>query len=120
MSAYKKNYSRINWSVMAKRSVQIGNGRGIFFTPAPGSKQSTLTSPRIVSDYAPYECPVTGKIIEGRAAHEENLKRTNCRLLEPGEKEDNIKRHAREVAAEDKRRDAAIDGIVDKVAVEYF
>lgn len=44
-----------------------------------------ISAPRIVSDYEGYQCPVTDKWIEGRAAHEENLKRTGSRILEPGE-----------------------------------
>ena len=111
MSAYKENLALIDWS---KKSARVRNQRH------DRSLRSDLARPQIVRDYESYKCPVTGKIIEGRAAHEENLKRMNCRLLEPGEKEDNIKRHAREDAAEDERRDEAIDGMVDTVAAEYF
>jgi len=46
----------------------------------------------VVSDYSGYECPVTGKWIEGRAAHRENLKQTGCRLLEKGEAEQSHRR----------------------------
>lgn len=45
----------------------------------------------ISSDYKGYSCPVTGKWVEGRAAHRENLKRTGCRLLEKGESRDAAK-----------------------------
>lgn len=44
-----------------------------------------VSAPRIVADYAGYECPVSGAWIEGRKAHRENLARTGCRVLEPGE-----------------------------------
>ena len=64
----------------------------------------------ISSDYEGYECPVTGKWVEGRKAHRDNLKRTGCRLLEPGEKED-VQKNGK------KRREAAIDKAVDR-AVE--
>lgn len=47
--------------------------------------EKQLAAPRVLGDYAGYECPVTGRWIEGRAAHKENLARTGCRLLEPGE-----------------------------------
>lgn len=47
--------------------------------------QRILEAPRVVTDLAGYECPVTGAWIEGRRQHEENLKRTGSRLLEPGE-----------------------------------
>lgn len=46
-----------------------------------------LSSPAVRGDYAGYSCPVTGKWIEGRRAHEENLARQGCRVLEPGEVE---------------------------------
>lgn len=46
-----------------------------------------LSRPRIVTDYPGYNCPVTDRWIEGRAAHQENLKVTGSRILEPGEKE---------------------------------
>lgn len=38
-------------------------------------------------DLPSYECPITGKRVEGRRQHEENLKRHGCRLIEPGETE---------------------------------
>lgn len=44
-----------------------------------------LDAPNIAPDYEDYSCPVTGKAISGKRAHEENLKRLGCRLLEPGE-----------------------------------
>lgn len=46
-----------------------------------------ISAPAVQGDYPPYECPITGKSVEGRRAHLENLKRHNCRLLEPGERE---------------------------------
>lgn len=55
-----------------------------------------ICAPAVRGDYPPYECPVTGKIIEGRAAHEENLRRTGCRLLEPGEVENTKRRRTDE------------------------
>lgn len=44
-----------------------------------------IVAPAVRGDYAGYECPVTGKWIEGRKAHKENLARHGCRVLEPGE-----------------------------------
>lgn len=44
-----------------------------------------IASPRVVSDYAAYESPMRSGMIEGRAAHREDLKRNNCRVMEPGE-----------------------------------
>jgi len=59
----------------------------------------------VASDYEGYQCPVTDKWIEGRYAHKENLKRTGCRLLEPGESRDAPKRMADE-------RNASMDRIL--------
>lgn len=44
-----------------------------------------LSAPRVLGDYPGYECPITGKWVEGRAAHRENLAKHGCRILEPGE-----------------------------------
>lgn len=46
----------------------------------------------VTGDYPGYDCPVTGKWIDGKREHEENLKRHGCRLIEKGEKDAMIKR----------------------------
>ena len=51
-----------------------------------------ISRPMIAVDYPGYESPATGKWIEGKKAHEAELKATGCRLLEPGEKKDLEKR----------------------------
>ncbi|MBF0157489.1 MAG: hypothetical protein HQL57_09930 [Magnetococcales bacterium] len=51
-----------------------------------------VLAPAVRSDYAPYDCPITGQVIEGRRAHRENLARHGCRLLEAGESRDCGKR----------------------------
>jgi hypothetical protein len=73
---------RMVWRPGMDDFVQVEYGRAV--RPATG--------PILLGDYSPYDCPVTGKIIEGRHAHEENLKRQGCRLLEPGESRDYLKR----------------------------
>lgn len=60
-------------------------------------------------DYG-YTCPVTGKEIIGKAAHEDNLKRHGCHVLETGEKEAAVRR--REEA--DARLDREIEQTVEK------
>ena len=68
-----------------------------------------LCAPSIVTDYAGYSCPVTGKWIEGRRAHEENLKRQGCRVLETGET-DQVRRSARKAEETfDREVDATVD-----------
>ena len=59
-----------------------------FCSKCGGELTRLLSRPIIRGDIEPYRCPVTGKPITSRAAHEENLKRTGCRVLEKGEKEE--------------------------------
>ena len=70
-----------------------------------------LSAPHIAMDYPGYTCPVTGKWIEGRAQHRENLKRQGCRVLEPGETEQ--VRRAREDA--DRALDRALDETTEQL-----
>lgn len=67
--------------------------------------QRQITAPMVRPDYPGYECPSTGKWVEGRKAHAENLKRTGCRLLEPGEREQSVS-----------RREAASERLYDQIA----
>lgn len=53
-----------------------------------------VDAPRVVVDYAPYNCPITGKEIRGRREHEENLARHGCRVYEPGELDEHKKYRA--------------------------
>ena len=53
-----------------------------------------ICAPAVRGDYAPYECPITGRMVEGRRAHVENLKRHGCRVLEPGESAEASRRRA--------------------------
>jgi putative FmdB family regulatory protein len=75
-----------------------------------GTLNKIISAPMVVGDYSGYECPVSGKWVEGRRQHEENLKRTGCRLLEPGETE-RVKQNRRR---EDAELDAAVDETVEK------
>jgi putative FmdB family regulatory protein len=61
---------------------------------------------RISKDYEGYVSPASGRWVEGRKQHIEDLRRTGCRLYEPGETEAFIRE-------KDKRRDAAWQKAVD-------
>lgn len=76
--------------------------------------QKVLSVPMVAIDYPAYESPATGKWIEGKKAHLEDLKQSGCRLMEPGEQADMQKR----VKAEDKALDTFVDNSVDKVFAE--
>lgn len=69
-----------------------------------------LSAPAVVADYAGYACPITGDWVEGRRAHEENLKKHGCRVYEAGETEA-VRRHR---AQEERALDAAVDDSVEK------
>lgn len=46
-----------------------------------------ISAPMFSVDQTGYNCPVTGAWIGSKREHEENLRRTDCRVLEAGEKE---------------------------------
>lgn len=106
---YRENYDHIDWSK--------GTGYTRVSQVQGPSKRSSFPAPMVVSDYSTYECPVTGKPIEGRAAHNENLKRHDCRLLEKGEFEDTVKNGQKRISD---KIDAAIDQAADEAAMEIL
>ncbi|MGI9491584.1 MAG: hypothetical protein ACR2QF_04200 [Geminicoccaceae bacterium] len=69
--------------------------------------KSKPKAPAIIGDYKTYDCPITGKPVEGRLAHRENLERHGCRLYERGETQERIQSHQRE-------SDAHIDRLAEK------
>ena len=71
-----------------------------------------LCAPVILGDYAGYNCPVTGQWIEGRRAHEDNLRRHGCRVLEPGETESARAAHARSEAEFDRQIEQTAEQLV--------
>lgn len=92
-----------------------GDGR-----PASLPDKLDLSKPLLMfasSEYEGYECPVTGKWVEGKHAHRENLKRTGCRLLEPGEFEDTKKNGRKRI---EQQIDAAVDKAVETVARDFI
>jgi len=50
-----------------------------------GEMTRQLSPPRLNLDYPGYSCPITGKWVEGRREHRENLEKHGCRVLEAGE-----------------------------------
>ena len=56
--------------------------------PECGAASNRILSPSILgADYEPYQCPITDKWIDGKKAHEENLKLHGCRVFERGERQ---------------------------------
>lgn len=80
--------------------------------------EKVLSPVRVVGDYPGYECPVTGRWVEGRKAHSENLKRTGCRVLEPGEKENAQSMRLREEREFERKLDATAEEFVEKLPAQ--
>jgi putative FmdB family regulatory protein len=73
-----------------------------------------IVAPHIAGDYEAYNCPITGKRVEGRREHQENLKKNGCRVLEPGEREQFLQRKAQE----QKEQEKEIDNWVEQAAAQ--
>ncbi len=76
--------------------------------------EKLISKPMVAVDYPAYQSPSTGKWVEGKKAHLEDLKRSNCRIFEPGERQDAERRRVEA----DKAADTFIDNSVDKVFAE--
>lgn len=62
-----------------------------------------------------YACPITGKYINSKHGHEDNLKQHDCRVLEAGEAQNTQSRREAEDAALDKK----IEDTVEKTIESY-
>lgn len=68
-----------------------------------------ISAPQFTVDSTDYSCPVTGRRIASKHEHEENLKRTDSRVLEPGEKEANQKNREAAESAFDKTIEDSVE-----------
>lgn len=71
-----------------------------------------LCAPMVQADYPGYSCPITGDWIEGKRAHQENLKKHGCRVYEPGE--------TAQARAGFDAADAALDAAVEATVEEFI
>lgn len=76
-----------------------------------------LTAPLVAPDLPAYLSPVTGKLVDGRRARREDLKRTGCRPYEDGERQEAIRRRASAEAALDAKIDASVEAAVEAMPV---
>jgi hypothetical protein len=77
-----------------------------------------IAAPAVRGDYAGYSCPRTGRWIEGRRAHEENLKRLGCRVFEAGERQEFDANKKREAAAFDARIENTVEELIHAMPLE--
>ena len=71
--------------------------------------EKLIDSARISVDYAGYTCPISGKWIEGKKAHKENLAKYGKRVLEKGELQECRKAKAREEEEFEKKIDEGVE-----------
>ena len=76
-----------------------------------GVMERQISAPMVKGDLPGYECPITGNWIEGRRAHEDNLRKHGCRVYEAGETE--LAKTRR------KQEDDALDAAVEDTAEEF-
>ena len=70
-----------------------------------------IITPAIRTNYPDYSYPITNKWVKNHIAHRENLARTGCRILEPGETSAAVSR----ASASDAALEAAIDSTTDQL-----
>ena len=64
----------------------IKDCNSVFYCKECGNIVHREIQPTVIQmDYPGYNCPITGKYIEGRKQHRENLEKHGCRVLETGE-----------------------------------
>lgn len=68
---------------------------------------------QIAPMFTPYRCPITDKPIMTKTAHTENLKRHGCRVYEPGETDQFLRKKAEEDRSLDRKVEESVDRFVD-------
>lgn len=73
------------------------------------SMTKLVAAPAVQADYPGYISPATGQWVEGRKAHIEDLKRSGCRVFEPGEREQSAKKAQERQQKLEKEIDVAVE-----------
>lgn len=81
--------------------------------PASQYRQ-TSRSHFVKPDAEGYQCPITGKWIEGRRQHRNNLARHNCLEYDPELKKDQIRNERESI----RRHERSIDEAVERAAAQ--
>ena len=74
-----------------------------------------ISAPMFSVDQTGYDCPITGKWIGSRHAHEENLKKHDKRVLETGEKDDFLRAKVRDEVEFEKKVDETVARAIDQM-----
>ena len=87
--------------------------------PCGAEAEKTITAPRFfIVDNVGYNCPVTGEWISSKRQHEENLRKQDCRVLESGEKEANLRSNADFEAALESRIESTVEREIETMPSE--
>lgn len=87
--------------------VAEGSGLNVSHPQTPLVK--LVSAPAVHGDYPGYVSPASGKWVEGRKAHLEDLKATGCRIFEPGERQQEIQKAKDREEALGKQIDQAVE-----------
>ena len=93
-----------------ERAVPLKDFEEVQYCSCQSPARRLISAPRFSVEAVDYTCPVTGKWIGSKRAHENNLAEHGCRVLETGEKEASMT--ARAVA--DAQFDKAIEDTVER------
>lgn len=96
-----------------ERMVKLVNFDDLQLCACHAPAQRLISRPMISVESVDYTCPVTGKWIGSKRAHEDNLARQGCRVLETGETEATTRRRAQEEAAFDAKIEATVEREVE-------
>lgn len=69
----------------SERIIKLSDFDAPIFCACGSRARRAISAPMFSVDKTGYTCPVTGKWIGSKRAHEENLKHQGCRVLEEGE-----------------------------------
>lgn len=88
------------------------------FCACGGELFRVICATNIQMDYPGYHCPISGKWVEGRAAHKANLEKHGCRVLEGGEREEAQRRRKAADLALDRQLDESVGKMVHNLPPE--
>lgn len=104
----------------SERHIKLANFSDPIFCDCGAVASRCISVPRYIGvgiDYS-YDCPITGEHITSKYAHEENLKKHGCRVLETNEAEYNQRRRAAEEAAFERGIEATVERAVENMPGE--
>lgn len=83
-----------------------------------GAGDRIISIPRFIVEDVGYDCPITGEWIGSKHAHENNLAKHGCRVLETGEKEAAAKFRAKQEQDFDQKVEETVERTIDSMPSE--